>query len=124
MNGEYLVFSVAAQALRIGAYGFINKVQFYAGFTDRLKLKDGVVTAIMIPVMSRNRSSNKAGTVGAQEVDEELAKNCKHLGMLAGETRVESMVEGAKKEQMVEGSLEERMVDDSPERHRRQPGGR
>ncbi|ROL50086.1 hypothetical protein DPX16_5845 [Anabarilius grahami] len=48
-------FSVAARALRIGAYGFINKAQFYAGFTDRLKLKDGAVTAVMIPVMSRNR---------------------------------------------------------------------
>ncbi|ROJ78710.1 hypothetical protein DPX16_15235 [Anabarilius grahami] len=50
-----LCFSVAARALRIGAYGFINKAQFYTGFTDRLKLKDGAVTVIMIPVMSRNR---------------------------------------------------------------------
>ncbi|ROL46638.1 hypothetical protein DPX16_7478 [Anabarilius grahami] len=48
-------FSMAARALRTGAYGFINKAQFYAGFTERLKLKDGAVTAIMIPVMSRNR---------------------------------------------------------------------
>ncbi|ROL41966.1 hypothetical protein DPX16_19815 [Anabarilius grahami] len=40
----------------ISAYGFINKAQFDAGFeTDRLKLKDGAVTAVMIPVMSRNR---------------------------------------------------------------------
>jgi len=37
-------FSVAARALRIGAYGFINKAQFYAGFTERLKLKDGAVS--------------------------------------------------------------------------------
>ncbi|ROL45510.1 hypothetical protein DPX16_17626 [Anabarilius grahami] len=35
-------------------YGFINKAQFSAGFTDRLKLKDGAVTVIMIPDMSRN----------------------------------------------------------------------
>ncbi|ROL33049.1 hypothetical protein DPX16_5944 [Anabarilius grahami] len=48
-------FSVAARALRIGAYDFINKAQFNAGFTDGLKLKDGAVTAVMIPVMSRNR---------------------------------------------------------------------
>ncbi|XP_067253115.1 GTPase IMAP family member 2-like [Chanodichthys erythropterus] len=54
MNGEYIVFSVAARALRIGTYGFINKAQFNAGFTDRLKLKDGAVTAVMIPVVSRN----------------------------------------------------------------------
>ncbi|ROL55171.1 hypothetical protein DPX16_5456 [Anabarilius grahami] len=35
---------MAARALRIGAYGFINKAQFHAGFTDCLKLKDGAVT--------------------------------------------------------------------------------
>ncbi|ROK35736.1 hypothetical protein DPX16_17479 [Anabarilius grahami] len=39
---------------RIGAYGFINKAQFHAGFTDSLKLKDGAVTAVLIPDMSRN----------------------------------------------------------------------
>ncbi|ROI16073.1 General transcription factor IIE subunit 2 [Anabarilius grahami] len=55
INGEYLVFSVAVRALGIGAYGFFNKAQFYAGFTECLKLKDGAVTAVMIPVMSRNR---------------------------------------------------------------------
>ncbi|ROL50173.1 Complement factor B [Anabarilius grahami] len=42
-------FSMAARALRIGSYGFINKAQFYAGFTDRLKLRDGAVTAIKDP---------------------------------------------------------------------------
>ncbi|ROL46978.1 hypothetical protein DPX16_20630 [Anabarilius grahami] len=35
-------------------YGFINKAQFYAGFTECLKLKDGVVTAITIPIVSQN----------------------------------------------------------------------
>ncbi|ROL53122.1 hypothetical protein DPX16_14135 [Anabarilius grahami] len=38
----------------ISAYGFINKAKFYAGFADCLKLKDGAVTAVMIPVMSQN----------------------------------------------------------------------
>ncbi|ROI15337.1 hypothetical protein DPX16_12889 [Anabarilius grahami] len=44
-----LCFSVAAQALRISAYGFINKAQLDAGFADRLKLKDGEVTAVKDP---------------------------------------------------------------------------
>jgi len=42
-------FSVAARALRISAYSFINKAQFDAGFTDHLKWKDGAVTAIKDP---------------------------------------------------------------------------
>ncbi|ROL40852.1 hypothetical protein DPX16_9846 [Anabarilius grahami] len=53
--GERVWRRAVTRALRIGAYGFINKAQFNAGFTDRLKLKDGAVRAIMIPVMSRNR---------------------------------------------------------------------
>ncbi|ROI15876.1 Fucolectin-4 [Anabarilius grahami] len=54
MKGEYLVFFRGCSTpLRIGTDGFINKAQFYTGFTDRLKLKDGAVTAIMIPVENR-----------------------------------------------------------------------
>ncbi|ROI73789.1 hypothetical protein DPX16_22900 [Anabarilius grahami] len=33
----------------INAYGFINKAKFDGGFTDRLKLKDGAVTAVKDP---------------------------------------------------------------------------
>ncbi|ROL03924.1 hypothetical protein DPX16_23359 [Anabarilius grahami] len=32
-------FFVAARDLRIGAYGFINKGQFYTGFTDHFETK-------------------------------------------------------------------------------------